>query len=288
MESIKISGNTNKEEIKTLIYRYLANSKIDIQEEEYEKRFEFSLLSGRKKLDQDITLYSKVGNLINEIIINIYIKDLIEDRVNKICDDYCKIEKEKINKSAYSILSNKDYFLIEKERITEDIIDYLMENNSIIIDGFVRFRLKRFLYIIDIAIEMGIGALEAEKEYEEFIGMLQYFIDIQEPKTELVNLIINNDRYYILDKDNKEIKDAIIEDLEKDLFYEGMSKADLIISALIVLSPLKLIVHIDEGLEKELVTVISQVFQDKVEFCKGCKQCNKKIKTKISKWMGVD
>lgn len=288
MEAIKIGGNTSKEEVKTLINKHLSNSKISIKETDYEKRFEFLLSCGRKKMEQDITLYSKVGNLVNDIIMNIYIKDLIKNRVDKICDDYCKIEKEKITQSAYSILLNEEYFSIEKNRIMEDIVDYLMENNSIILDGFVNFRLKRFLYIIDISIERGIGTLETEKEYEEFIGMLQYFVEIQEPKAEVVNLIINKEEYYLLDKNNKKIEDNIIEDLEKDLYYEGMSKSDLIISALIVLSPLKLIVHIEEEIEEELVTVISQVFEEKVEFCRGCKVCSKKSKTKISKWLGVD
>ena len=110
MEAIKISGDTSKEEIKSLINQHLSNSKIDIQEEDYEKRFEFLLSSERKKLNHDITLYSKIGNLVSDIIINIYIKDLIKERVNKICDDYCKIEKEKIWLSAHSILKNKDCF----------------------------------------------------------------------------------------------------------------------------------------------------------------------------------
>ncbi len=288
MEAIKISGNTSKNEMKTLINQHLSDLKIEVKEEDYEKRFDFLLSCGKRRINKDVRFYTKIGNLVNDIIVNIYTKDLIKRRVNKICNDYCKIEKEKIISSAHSILKNDDYFSTEKDRIIKNITNYLMENNSIIIDGFINFRLSRFLYIIDISIEKGISILEAEREYEEFISMLQYFVEIQEPKIELVNLIINNDKYYLLDKNNKEIKDEAIINLEKDLYNEGMSESDLIISELIMLSPLKLIVHIEREIEEDLVNVITQVFQDKVKFCKGCKICNEDFKTKINKWIGVD
>lgn len=288
MEAIKISGNTSKNEMKTLINHHLSDLKIEVKEEDYEKRFDFLLSCGKRRINKDVRFYTKIGNLVNDIIVNIYTKDLIKRRVNKICNDYCKIEKEKIISSAHSILKNDDYFSTEKDRIIKNITNYLMENNSIIIDGFINFRLSRFLYIIDISIEKGISILEAEREYEEFISMLQYFVEIQEPKIELVNLIINNDKYYLLDKNNKEIKDEAIINLEKDLYNEGMSESDLIISELIMLSPLKLIVHIEREIEEDLVNVITQVFQDKVKFCKGCKICNEDFKTKINKWIGVD
>ncbi|NLK43769.1 MAG: sporulation protein, partial [Tissierellia bacterium] len=58
---------------------------------------------------------------------------------------------------------------------------------------------------------------------------------------------------------------------------------DLLVSSLIVLSPQKLIIHIDEGEEKELIDLISQVFKDKVEFCRACDICRSKPKIKKGK-----
>ena len=40
MQVIKIGGNVNKDEVINLINRYFSNSKVSIQEEEYEGRYE--------------------------------------------------------------------------------------------------------------------------------------------------------------------------------------------------------------------------------------------------------
>lgn len=135
--------------------------------------------------------------------------------------------------------------------------------------------------MIDIAIEKAISQLEVEKEYQEFLNMLQYFADIQEPKAELINVIISDGDYFLLDENNNLIEEnKLFASMEKDFLQEDISKADLLVSSLIVLSPKKLIIHIKEGEEKELVELMKQVFDGRVEFCSGCEICKSKSKLK--------
>ncbi|MDR7856471.1 putative sporulation protein YtxC [Tissierella sp.] len=281
MEAIKIGSNENKDEVKHIVERYFSDSNVKIEEEYYDERFVFSFSLEKKKDFQDIALYNTIANLIQDLILEIYIKQIIKDRVNKICSDYSLSEKEEIIVSTHSTIMNENYYIREKNIVKEDIVNYLIENNILLIDGYINFRLRRFLYIIDISIEKAIGDIEVEKEYLEFLSMLQYFVDIQEPKSELVNVIVNNNDYYLLDKKNNIIENGLLNDMVEDFIYEDISKSDLLISSLIVLSPLKLIMHIEEGEEQELVTVVSQVFKDKVEFCRGCDLC--KVKAKLKK-----
>lgn len=278
MEAIKIGSNEKKDEVKVIIERYFSNSKVKIEEEDYEKRFLFSFSLGKKKNIEDIALYNTVAKLVRDIILEIYIKSIIKDRVTKICSDYSLAEKEEIIVSTHSTLMNENYYIREKNMVNEDIVDYLIENNTLLIDGYMNFRLRKFLYLVDISIEKAIGDIEIEREYLEFLNMLQYFVDIQEPKSELVNVVVKDNDYYLLDKDNKVIENGLLNDMVEDLAYEDISKSDLLISSLIVLSPMRLIMHIEEGKEKELVTVISQVFKEKVQFCNGCEICMTKAK----------
>lgn len=281
MQAIKVGGNLNIDEVRKLINRYFSNSKISVKEEEYEGRFEFSLSLETKKNLEDIAFYRAIANLVQDIILEIYIKQIIMDRVVKICDDYSLTDKEKIVTSTHSTILNENYYIKEKGMVNEEILNYLIENNAILIDGFMNFRLRRFIYIIDISVEKAISEFEIEMEYLEFLSMLQYFVDIQEPKYELVNVIIKDNDYFLLDKDNNIIENGLLEYAPDDRWYEDISKADLLVSSLIVLSPIKLVLHVEEGKEKELVNVISQVFRDKVQICDGCEIC--KLKTKLKK-----
>jgi len=206
---------------------------------------------------------------------------VIKERVIKICGDYSLEDREEIVRSAHSTIISENYYVKEKNILNEEILNHLIENNIILIDGFMNFRLRRFMYILDISIEKAIGEFEIEREYLEFLNMLQYFVDIQEPRYELINVIIKDNDYFLLDEGNNIIENGLLEYAPDDKWYEDISKADLLVSSLIVLSPIKLILHVEEGKEKELVNIICQVFRDKVQICDGCEVC--KLKTKLKK-----
>lgn len=288
MQAIKIGGNVNKTEVRNLIDRYFSNSKVSVQEEDYEERYEFSLSLGTKKNLEDVAFYRAVANLVQDIILEIYIKPIIMNRVIKICGNYSLNDKEEIIESTHSAILDENYFIKEKGMVNEEILNHLLENKGILIDGFMNFRLRRYIYIIDISVEKAIGEFEIEREYLEFLSMLQYFVDIQESKFELVNVIIKENDYFLLDKDNNIIENGLLEYGPEDQWYDDISKADLLVSSLIVLSPQKLILHVEEDMEKELVKVISQVFRDKVQFCDGCETCKLKAILKKGKWGEVD
>ena len=74
--------------------------------------------------------------------------------------------------------------------LNHELLSYLIENNILIIDGYLTFRPKTFNYLIDKAIDKVIIEIQLEKEYDEFIYMLQTFVDSQYPKIDLVNVVI--------------------------------------------------------------------------------------------------
>lgn len=284
MEPIRIGGNKNKVEIKNMIDKYFLNSKIEIKEKGLEDRFEFIFFLEKTRHLDEIVLYNNLSNLVQDIIVEIYIDQVINDRVIKICSDYSTSEKKDIVSFVHQMLLDTNNYVKERIKINDEICDYLMEHNSLLIDGYIEFRLRDYLYIIDISIEKAILDLETEKEYMEFLNMLHYFVDIQEPKYELVNVIVKDDDYIILDLDNNVIEDGLLEDMESELLYGDIGKVDLLISSLIVISPNKLIIHVkDIEKEQQLVDITSEIFKDRVKFCQGCEQCQVNVKLKNGK-----
>ena len=272
VEPIRIGGNTNKDRIKDMLDKYFFNSKVEIEEKDYEKRFDFIFYLGKKRSSDEIAFYDSLAKLIQDIIVNLYLKDVIKDRVIKICEEYTVKEKEEISKFTHEILKDNNYYMNERAMIEKDIVNYLIENNSILIDGYMRFRLREYLYLVDISIEKAIFELESEKEYTEFLGMLQYFVNIQESKLELVNVIIKDNDYFLLDIDDNILEKGLLDDVD-ELYYDEVSKADLLVSSLIVISPRELVIHVEKNKEKELISIITEVFGDRVNICHGCEKC---------------
>lgn len=284
MEPIRIGGNKNKIEIKNIIDKYFLNSKIEIKEKGLEDRFEFIFYLEKKSHLDEIVFYNNLSNLIQDIIVEIYIDEVIRDRVAKICSDYSIAEKQDIVSFVHKMLLDTNNYVKERIIINDGICDYLMEHNSLIIDGYIQFRLRDYLYIIDISIEKAILDLESEKEYMEFLNMLHYFVDVQEPRYELVNVMVKDDDYVILDLDNNVIEDGLLKDMENESLYGDIGKVDLLISSLIVISPKQLIIHVkDIEKEKQFVDIISEIFKDRVRFCQGCVQCQVSVKLKNDK-----
>lgn len=285
MELIRIGGNTNRDKIKDMLDKCFFNSKVRIEEKNYEKRFDFLFYLGKLRSSDEIALYDSLAKLIQDIIVNIYIKDVIKERVIKICGEYTPKEKEEISGIAHEILKDKSYYMNERDMINKDIVNYLIESNSILVDGYMRFRLKEYLYLVDISIEKAIFELESEKEYKEFLGMLQYFVNMQESELELVNVIIKDNDYFLIDMDDNILENGLLDDID-ELYYDEVSKADLLVSSLIVIAPKELVIHIEENKEDELISIITEVFGDRIRICRGCEKCklNKNNKKNKESW----
>ena len=111
-----------------------------------------------------------------------------------------------------------------------------------------------------------------ETEYEDFIEMLRYYLSLQMPKVDIVNVVINNDDFsytIIKMKDRKWVCKIYIADYNLD---DLSSRCTL--SSLIVLAPNKVIVHIKNDNEKELMEILKKIFTDRLYFCYSCNLCD--------------
>lgn len=161
-----------------------------------------------------------------------------------------------------------------KKLIEECIYKYFKEGKSTLFtEGFVFFRLKRYESILEELAEKIFEDRMAELEYEEFIRLLRYFVNIQENRPKLINVSVRAEGVYeIFDADGKNITQKCLED-----FFSDENNAtevnfdDLLISMLITLAPKKIAVHGGEKIiNKELFTTIGRVFDGDVFYCGGC------------------
>ncbi|MGL5634503.1 MAG: putative sporulation protein YtxC [Sarcina sp.] len=156
-------------------------------------------------------------------------------------------------------------------KIEKIINDFIEEDNFINIDGFLRFRLKSIRPIIEEIVDKLIEEYMVEKEYNEFINLLRYFVDIQESKIDEVHIYINeNGEYYIKDKNGENIFNKFLDELIESNEADNINNEDIIISGLITNSPKYVNIHNEENCKnKEFLNTISKVFRERVVFIEG-------------------
>jgi len=225
------------------------------------------------------------ANVLHDIIVDNYqienLKKIVKDKYYYFRDD----EAESIINRCADILkgvnlkSNEDYlyYINRKNDIVGKIFEYLKDNTEFIIEGFATFRLKGHNEELENLVEKVVEEFLIEREYDEFIKLLRYFVEIQDCKIDVVNIVIGKDgSYCIYDEKNREITEELLKELFGDALSNEKNCDDLLVSSLITAAPRHIVIHnVDNVKNKEITETIKNVFDNKVTECTGCKLCVK-------------
>ncbi|MEW9125228.1 MAG: putative sporulation protein YtxC [Thermotaleaceae bacterium] len=243
-----------------------------------------STLSAYSKDDFENIFKHYMANAFSDIIVH----DLESKLIKKMLSDhyyyFTNQEKESILEHVDSVLDSEEiryhegitYKISRKAKILHHLIDYLKEHEQLHLDGFIRFRLKAYLHELEEGIDKAVEEFLMEKEYDEFIRLLRYFVDIQEAKVDMVNVLIDEKGKYVLyDSLNRMINSEYLEDIATEMADKDISYDDLLISSLITLAPNKIHIHFTGEIKnKEIIETIKNVFSNRVYICNGCSLCS--------------
>lgn len=239
---------------------------------------------GRDKARQPYKILKMhVSNALADFIIRQYEEKLINRTINS---NYCyfnTFEKKEILKQAIKIIQNEESTFINtlfqirrRNVIIRKLLDYFENSNKIILDGFVNFRLKDYMKDLEDIVDKAVDEFLMEREYREFIRLLRYFVDIQDPKFNMIHVVAGFDgRYSLFDENRKEITNECIREFINEISGGDINYDDLLVSSLITLAPKSIMIHcIGLFKNKELLETIRNVFSDKVSTCGGCDLCS--------------
>jgi len=168
----------------------------------------------------------------------------------------------------------KDAFFDRRLAKLADLIeDYLTDQPFLHIEGFLRFRAKPYLNELRETAAYAVDEWMMERQYQEFISLLRYFVYIQEAKTPAAHVVhLGNHDFKLLDAtlapiDTKQMDQFVVELIDQDINYE-----DVIVSTLISISPGKLYVHSPYP-EQQIIKTILTIFEGRAELCSDCHIC---------------
>ena len=225
----------------------------------------------------DIFVLDQYVNVVAEYIIDRYERRLLRRILDEDYSDFSSVSKREILKNIEYFSDDPEIgYGARKKTVLLSIYDYLKEDSTMLIDGFVAFRLKEYEELLSRLVDRMTQQYVAQKEYDEFIELLRYFVNIQQPRPSLVHIIVSPDGgYTLLNESGEDITARCFADfIEGEILLTEEAYDDLLISVLITLAPENVTVHNSTCIKNhELFSTISQVFDGKITYCRGCEIC---------------
>jgi putative sporulation protein YtxC len=161
-----------------------------------------------------------------------------------------------------------------KNKIAHRVLEFIYDNDLLVVEGFINFCLPDYLKEIRFAIDLAYEELRNEKEYNEFIKLLRYFVDSQPAKTNEVNLLMENEGFCLWDGKGIKIEEDFLSSYLDDILLDDINLDDILISILITIAPRRIIIHDNNQLaDSSPVEMIKNVFKDRIQVCRGCERC---------------
>jgi len=159
-----------------------------------------------------------------------------------------------------------------KANVYQKAFQYLETERSLHLTGFIRFRLQEHWNELFELVEAGIDDYLEEKQYEEFVELLRYFISAQDIKQEVVHIVPSVDKpFYLYDKKGNRL---LLEQLDAvlNLDEQHCRDEDYLVSALVTLAPQSIVLH--QAADKPgLTKTIQSIFDSRLITCHSCQLC---------------
>lgn len=240
-------------------------------------------------VDDGVLFRHYLANAISDLVLDRYEKPLVRKIIDQNYYYFDPEEQDQIFALAAVNLEYGDsaegdpfYRAGRKTRVLHRVLDYLEASNSLVMEGFIAFRLRDYLEELEEAVDHAVDNFMMDREYREFIRLLKYFVDIQEPRVNEVHVLISpSGSFKLKDNQNNVLQDECLDEFVLDLTETDINYDDLLISALITVVPSKIQLHGLVSERREAIDTIKSVFSGRVQICRGCPKCKEAVAGRI-------
>lgn len=213
-------------------------------------------------------------NILTKCILFFYEKPLTKNIISYNYFYFNDIETRQILDECMDLFNSDMVIYKEKyDSIYTSIDEYISEHHSLVLGGFVNFRLKNYKDILDYHIDICVSNFLIEKEYYEFINLLHLYVNSKESTINMLHLVYVNKESILID-DNKNIipiQDNLFD--AKYLSDISFSSNDYCLNTLLNLLPQKLNIHLIDNYEDEFINTLKLIFENRVSICNDCDIC---------------
>ncbi|MDQ6419913.1 putative sporulation protein YtxC [Paenibacillus sp. LHD-117] len=230
-------------------------------------------------------VYKSASRAIAEFVMQRLESKLLSAIVNRKYKNNPSMDTAVIEQYCHELLHGKDWEglggkfheadrIRRRGKIAEDLEHYLQEQTELNLEGFTTFRLHAYRSELAEIVEYALDEYVLDKQYQEFISLLKYFVQMQESKVPLVHLLhkggpdfaMYNESFQTLE--HKPPADRIV----AEMLETEMNIEDMVISSLISVSPKQITIHTRQP-ELQVIRTIETIFDGRVNVCVQCSSC---------------
>ena len=217
-----------------------------------------------------VLLLTELANILSTLIIDEYEPTIEKSIFLHNFFYFDNIEKKEILKRISKETFDSKSYSNRKIILFNTFFEFLNHEHTIIyLKGFITFRLQKYRDELSSQIESIINEYIVEKEYDEFVSLLNLYVNSEESKIDCVHLIYKNQEPILLDQNHKQIEtDANLLNA-KYLSDITFSSADVVFNTLLNIIPKKIYIHLNNSEKDEFINTLELVFENRVYLIRG-------------------
>lgn len=221
--------------------------------------------------------FEEASKILAKFIIDLFEEKIIQNLIKSEYFYFDTNEQKQIANITFEDLYNNEESVYSFDKrynlIYNSCLEYLLSNNSLVLKGFITFRLKNYLETILEQVDKSVNKFIVQKEYTEFISLLRMYVNSEESNCSLIHLIYRNYKPILLDENKNLIK---IDDNISNLKYLSdisFSTNDFALNTLLNIIPKKIYIHLIDSNKDEFINTIKLIFENRAIFCTDCSIC---------------
>ena len=218
---------------------------------------------------------NQISSILSYLVIDEFEENILKRIIFKNFFYFNELEKQKILENCFSISADdfSDIFNKKFNCLKEYFYNYLNNHKSIVLCGFINFRLTKYYEILEEIVDEAVNIFIVEKEYLEFISLLRLYVNSQKSEVNVIHIVYTDKNAILLDE-NKNIIN-ISDDISKVKYLSDISFStnDYILNTLLNLLPKEIYVHIPQNCIDEFINTLSLIFENRLKICNDCNIC---------------
>lgn len=231
-------------------------------------------------------LYKSAAGAVAEYVISHMEPSMLSSIIRKKYQGNLSMDAVVIEKYCHDLLHGKEWEGLghrfqeadrarRKGKIADEIEKFLEVETELNLNGLLTFRLRNYRKELTEIVEYALDEYVLDKQYQEFISLLKYFVQLQESKVPLVHLVHKGGHDFMLYNESfqtlepKPPADRIV----AEMLETEMNIEDMVISSLISVSPKQIMIHTRHP-DMQVIRTIETIFDSRVKVCVKCPSCS--------------